>query len=71
MKVALICSSGGHLAQLYQLRPWWDKHERFWVTFDLPDSRSLLQDEEVTWAYNPTTRNAWNALRNLWLALVS
>ena len=68
VKVALVCSSGGHLAQLHQLRPWWDKHERFWVTFDLPDSQSLLQNEEVTWAYYPTTRNAWNALRNLWLA---
>ena len=23
MKVVLVCSSGGHLAQLYRLRPWW------------------------------------------------
>jgi UDP-N-acetylglucosamine:LPS N-acetylglucosamine transferase len=38
------------------------------VTFDLPDSRSLLQGEDVVWAYHPTTRNIPNLLRNLRLA---
>ncbi len=69
VRVVLVCSSGGHLIQLHQLKPWWSKHERRWVTFDLPDSRSLLQDEDVTWAYHPTTRNFRNALRNLLLAV--
>ena len=39
MRVVLVCSSGGHLIQLHQLKPWWEKHERTWVTFDLPDWR--------------------------------
>jgi UDP-N-acetylglucosamine:LPS N-acetylglucosamine transferase len=68
VKVALVCSSGGHLAQLHRLRGWWSEHERVWVTFDTPDAISLLEDERVDWAYHPTTRNVKNTLRNLWLA---
>lgn len=68
MKVALVSSSGGHLLQLHQLRPWWEKHERVWVTFEMPDSRSLLAGERVFWAHHPTTRNVRNLLRNAVLA---
>lgn len=68
MKVALVCSSGGHLAQLYRLRPWWSRHQRLWVTFDTPDAVALLADEPVVWAHHPTTRNLPNAVRNLALA---
>ena len=69
MKVALVCSSGGHLAQLHRLRPWWSRHERLWVTFDTPDALALLADEPVVWAHHPTTRNLPNAIRNLGLAV--
>jgi beta-1,4-N-acetylglucosaminyltransferase len=68
MKVALVCSSGGHLLQLHQLKPWWEKHARVWVTFDTPDALSLLEGEQVEVAYYPTTRNVVNMFRNLWLA---
>jgi hypothetical protein len=68
VKVALVCSSGGHLAQLHRLRPWWSLHERVWVTFDTPDALALLADEPVVWAHHPTTRNLPNAIRNLVLA---
>jgi UDP-N-acetylglucosamine:LPS N-acetylglucosamine transferase len=68
MKILFACSSGGHLAQLYRLRPWWEGHERAWVTFDDPQSRSLLQGERVTPSFFPTTRNVPNAIRNLGLA---
>jgi beta-1,4-N-acetylglucosaminyltransferase len=67
-KAMLVCSSGGHLLQLHRLKPWWIKRERVWVTFDMPDSRSLLKGENVRWAYHPTTRNALNLIRNLALA---
>ena len=66
--ILLVCSSGGHLGQLYNLRPWWGEFERVWVTFDKPDATSLLTDEEVVWAHHPTTRNLPNLLRNTWLA---
>jgi beta-1,4-N-acetylglucosaminyltransferase len=65
----LVCSSGGHLAQLHSLSPWWSKHERTWVTFRGTDSVSLLQGERIRWAFAPTTRNIPNALRNLRLAI--
>ncbi|GGK08922.1 UDP-N-acetylglucosamine--LPS N-acetylglucosamine transferase [Pilimelia anulata] len=66
--VLLVGSSGGHLAQLVALRPWYRDRPRHWVTFDTPDARSLLADEPVTWAHHPTTRNVPNLLRNLRLA---
>ena len=67
-KAVLVASSGGHLLQLHRLQPWWERLERVWVTFDKPDSRSLLADEDVRWEYHPTTRSAVNLVRNLGLA---
>src|SRR5438034_6367068 len=66
--VMLVSSAGGHLLQLYRLKPWWEQHDRTWVTFKMPDSLSLLADEEVAWAHHPTTRNIPNLFRNLLLA---
>ncbi len=68
LKVMLVGSAGGHLLQLHRLKPWWERHDRTWVTFQMPDSMSLLADEDVVWAYHPTTRNIPNLLRNLRLA---
>ncbi len=67
-KVLFVCSSGGHLSQLLQLRPWWVNHQRRWVTFDLEDARSKLVGEELIPAHYPTTRNALNLIRNFGLA---
>jgi hypothetical protein len=64
-----VASSGGHLAQLLALEPWYRDRERHWVSFDTPDAVSLLRGEWVTWAHHPTTRNAVNLLRNLVLAV--
>ena len=50
---------------MYRLKPWWQKHDRLWVTFRMPDSLSLLGGEWVAWAHHPTTRNLPNMLRNL------
>jgi UDP-N-acetylglucosamine:LPS N-acetylglucosamine transferase len=68
-RVCLVGSSGGHLAQLLALRPWWEPLPRDWVTFRTSDAESQLVGEDVTWAYFPTTRNARNAVRNLGLAV--
>jgi UDP-N-acetylglucosamine:LPS N-acetylglucosamine transferase len=67
-RILLVCSSGGHLTQLLALRPWWEEHERLWVTFQKPDSQSVLRGERVVWAYHPTTRNVLNLIRNLLLS---
>lgn len=68
LKILFVVSTGGHLTQLLALRPWWQEHDREWVTFDHPHAHASLADEAVTFAFSPTTRNIPNAIRNLFLA---
>lgn len=65
----LVCSAGGHLLQMLELRAAWEDLPRVWVTFDKSDSRSLLREERVLHAYGPTNRNVPNFFRNLRLAV--
>lgn len=67
--ILLVGSTGGHLSQLVALRPFWERSRRRWVTFDKSDARSLLRDEDVVWAYHPTTRSVVNLARNFVLAV--
>lgn len=69
MKICLVGSSGGHLAHLILLKNFWEKYDRFWVTFKKEDSISLLRDERKHWCYFPTNRNFFNLFRNFFLAL--
>jgi beta-1,4-N-acetylglucosaminyltransferase len=46
----IVCSSGGHLLQMQELRAAWSDFERIWVTFDKSDARSLLRGERVVHA---------------------
>ncbi len=64
MKICLVGSSGGHLTHLYMLKPFWQGHDRVWVTFDKADAQSLLQDEKMYPCYFPANRNIKNLLRN-------
>ena len=68
MKILLVGSAGGHLAQLLLLAPYWTHHELVWVTLDKPDARARLTGQAVHWAHGPTGRSASMALRNLALA---
>lgn len=68
MKVCLVGSSGGHLTHLYLLKSFWENEERFWVTFDKEDARSILKKEKMYSCYFPTNRNLKNLLKNTWLA---
>lgn len=68
LKICLVGSSGGHLTHLYLLKPFWSEHERFWVTFDKEDARSVLKDERVYNCYFPTNRNVKNLIKNTLLA---
>lgn len=73
MKICFVGSSGGHLTHLYMLKPFWQDKERFWVTFDKEDARSILADEKMYPLYFPTNRSlkaliintgiAWKVLR--------
>lgn len=68
MKVCLVGSSGGHLTHLYLLKPFWEEQERFWVTFNKEDARSILQEEKMYPCYFPTNRNVKNLIKNTWMA---
>lgn len=68
MKVCLVGSSGGHLTHLYLIKPFWEDKERFWVTFDKEDARSILQEEKMYPCYFPTNRNVKNLIKNTWMA---
>jgi UDP-N-acetylglucosamine--N-acetylmuramyl-(pentapeptide) pyrophosphoryl-undecaprenol N-acetylglucosamine transferase len=68
----LVASGGGHLAQLRRLadRLPNPSEQRTWVTFDTPQSRSLLAGEDVRYipytgsrAYVKTVLNSWTAHR--------
>ena len=69
MKVCLVGSSGGHLTHLYMLKPFWQNKERFWVTFDKEDARSILKGETIYPCHYPTNRNLKNLLKNTALAI--
>ena len=69
IKLCLVCSSGGHLSQIMNLKPWWENYNRFWVTFQKEDAISLLQNEKVYYAFHPTNRNIKNLLKNTFLSL--
>lgn len=66
--VLLVASNGGHLLQLIQLADAWPRERRHWVTFDKPDARSLLAEEELVFAHHPTNRSVRNLIRNAVLA---
>lgn len=63
-KICFVGSSGGHLTHLYMLKPFWNKQDRFWVTFDKEDARSILKNEKMISCYYPTNRNIKNLIKN-------
>lgn len=68
LKVCLVGSSGGHLTHLYMLKPFWKNKNRFWVTFDKEDAKSLLENEKVYPCYYPTNRRIKALIKNLKVA---
>ncbi|MGE5341008.1 MAG: PssD/Cps14F family polysaccharide biosynthesis glycosyltransferase [Candidatus Omnitrophota bacterium] len=68
MKIGMIGSSGGHLLLLHLLSDFWQKYDRFWVTFKKEDAVSLLENERVYWAHFPTNRHIPNLIRNFFVA---
>lgn len=69
IKICLVGSSGGHLTHLYMLKPFWENKNRFWVTFNKEDSKSLLEGEKVYNCYYPTNRNFKNLIKNTFVAI--
>ena len=53
-KLLLAASSGGHIVELYSLKPFWKHYNRIWATYKTPQTISLLKDETVIWLKHPT-----------------
>ena len=68
MTTLLVASSGGHLAELHDLVPRLGVQERRWVTFDSPQSRSLLAGEDVVHVPPAASRDLVGAVRDLVIA---
>jgi UDP-N-acetylglucosamine--N-acetylmuramyl-(pentapeptide) pyrophosphoryl-undecaprenol N-acetylglucosamine transferase len=64
----LVASAGGHLQELLCLLPALGVSEALWVSYDVPQVRSLLQGQELVPAHHPTTKHLPNAARNYRLA---
>lgn len=63
----LVASGGGHLKQLAQLAPRLPdcpEDEQVWVTFDTPQSRSLLAGRRVVFVRNTAPRDAFSVAVN-------
>lgn len=69
IKVCLVGSSGGHLTHLYMLKPFWNNKDRFWVSFDKEDARSLLEGERFYPCYYPSNRSIKALIINTWRAI--
>ena len=51
------------------LKPFWENKDRFWVTFDKEDARSLLGEEVFYPLYFPSNRSLKALVINTWRAL--
>lgn len=69
MKICLVGSSGGHLTHLFMLKPFWKEKDRFWVTFDKEDARSVLKDEKMYACYYPSNRSVKALIINSFIAI--
>ena len=56
------------MSHLKLLQSYWEDKDRFWVTFDKEDARSILETEKVYSCHYPTNRNIKNLLKNTILA---
>src|SRR5437764_5240449 len=70
MSTLLVASSGGHLKQLVSLVPRMEDigENQIWVTFDTPQSRSLLEGRDVVWATYTASRDVRGVAANARLA---
>lgn len=68
MTTLLVASAGGHLTELHHLASRIDAEQRCWVTFDTPQSRSLLLGEEVIHVPPATSRDVVGVFRDFLVA---
>jgi beta-1,4-N-acetylglucosaminyltransferase len=69
IKICLVTSRGGHLFQLFLLKKWWDRYDRFWITSGGTDVDDLLINEKLYRGFFPESRNYLNAIKNFILGV--
>ncbi|MCK4859828.1 MAG: hypothetical protein KAS87_04650, partial [Candidatus Omnitrophica bacterium] len=71
MKICLACSSGGHLAQMMELKEVYGRYNHFFVTYRSADTIELAEKEKVYFLTAPRRRNPalvmQNFLHSLWI----
>ncbi|WP_203839104.1 glycosyltransferase [Winogradskya humida] len=67
-KSLLVASTGGHLAELHNLVPRLGLGAVRWVTFDSPQSRSLLAGQDVVFVPPATSRDAVGLVKDMVVA---
>lgn len=64
-KVCLVSSQGGHFLELYDLKPFWQGHDRFWMVCEGPDTKELLKIENKIYWVKQTKRNPMSYIKSL------
>lgn len=67
-RALLVCSPGGHLAEMLSLEPAWRDLETTWVTLPGADVDHLLADKPVILGHGPTNRSITKLIRNFRVA---
>jgi beta-1,4-N-acetylglucosaminyltransferase len=65
MKIMLVCTSGGHFATMRNLKSFWSKHERVWISDRKKDTMILDEAEKVHWLPYQAPRDIIALLRNI------
>lgn len=69
MKIALVCSAGGHLTEMKQLEGVYSRFKHFFVTFEREDSRDLENAYFITdpkRSPGKAVKNFFQSLRIFW-----
>ena len=53
MKICIACSAGGHLTEMLQLKDFYSKYPRFFVSFKREDSAEILKNEKTYFITDP------------------
>lgn len=68
VSLCIVCSSGGHFIKTMQLKAWWGKYTRFWVTDQNVQRLNLLDGEKVHYGFFPVQRHIPHFFANLYYA---
>ena len=65
IKVALVCTSGGHFEQMHNLSDFYDNYRHFWITAESVQTTSALPGEEIYYLSMAHFKKPWTYLFQL------